>query len=104
MYHNIRVMLIDDEYLAIEDLKTLIDWNSLGFEICSTACSGRQALHIFKENPADLVITDISMPGMDGISLIEQLKKQKSDLLFLLLTAYAEVDYMKRAFKLGVQD
>lgn len=104
MYHNIRVMLVDDEYLAIEDLKTLIDWNSLGFEICSTACSGRQALRIFKENPVDLVITDISMPGIDGIALIEQLKKKKSDLLFLLLTAYAEVDYMKQAFKLGVQD
>ena len=66
MYHNIRVMLIDDEYLAIEDLKTLIDWNSLGFEICSTACSGRQALHIFKENPADLdALMECKYPGSD---------------------------------------
>ena len=104
MDHKIRVMLVDDEYLAIEDLKTLIDWESAGFEICSSASSGRQALRIFREKPVDLVITDISMPGMDGISLIEQLKSLKSDLLFLLLTAYAEVDYMKKAFRLGVQD
>ena len=74
MDHKIRVMLVDDEYLAIEDLKTLIDWESAGFEICSSASSGRQALRIFREKPVDLVITDISMPGMDGISLIEQLK------------------------------
>ena len=45
MQKKIRVMLVDDEYLAIEDLKTLIDWNALGFEICAAACSGRQALH-----------------------------------------------------------
>ena len=104
MQKKIRVMLVDDEYLAIEDLKTLIDWNALGFEICAAACSGRQALHAFETTPVDLVITDISMPGMSGITLVEQLKQKNSKLLFLLLTAYAEIDYMKSAFQLGVED
>ena len=84
MQKKIRVMLVDDEYLAIEDLKTLIDWNALGFEICAAACSGRQALHAFETTPVDLVITDISMPGMSGITLVEQLKQKNSKLLFLL--------------------
>lgn len=104
MQKKIRVMLVDDEYLAIEDLKTLIDWNTLGFEICVTARSGRQALCAFGTTPVDLVITDISMPGMNGITLVEQLKQKNPKLLFLLLTAYAEIDYMKSAFQLGVED
>ena len=88
MQKKIQVMLVDDEYLAIEDLKTLIDWNALGFEICATARSGRQALHAFESAPADLVITDISMPGMNGITLVEQLQQKNPRLLFLLLTAH----------------
>ncbi|WWR16404.1 response regulator [Lachnospiraceae bacterium JLR.KK008] len=104
MQKKIQVMLVDDEYLAIEDLKTLIDWNALGFEICATARSGRQALHAFESAPADLVITDISMPGMNGITLVEQLQQKNPRLLFLLLTAYAEINYMKSAFQLGVED
>lgn len=104
MCKKIRVMLVDDEYLAIEDLKLLIDWDKLGFQITSCARSGRQALHNLELYPADLIITDISMPGMDGIRLIEQLKKRKTVPLFLLLTAYAEIDYMKDAFRLGVED
>lgn len=104
MGHKLKVIIVDDEYLAIEDLKNLIDWDGLGFEITATARSGRQALHLPEIRTADLIITDISMPGMDGISLIEALKRQNSRLLFLLLTAYAEIDYMKRAFQLGVED
>ena len=104
MPQKIKVIIVDDEYLAIEDLKNLIDWEGLGFEITATARSGRQALHIPETQSADLIITDISMPGMDGISLIEELRRRNSRLLFLLLTAYAEIDYMKRAFQLGVED
>lgn len=105
MEHFIQVMLVDDEYLALEDLKTLIDWEALGFHILSAARSGRQALRLFEEKPVDLIITDINMPSMDGITLIEQFRsKKQTSPLFLLLTAYAEVDYMKRAFRLGVED
>lgn len=104
MSNMIQVMLVDDEYLALEDLKTLIDWESLGFHILATARSGRAALGLFDSQPVDLIITDISMPNMDGITLIEQIKKKYQPPLFLLLTAYAEIDYMKRAFQSGVED
>lgn len=104
MNNPLQVILVDDEYLAIEDLLSMIDWNSAGFEIVGTARSGKQALKILSEKPVDLVVTDISMPGMDGITLIEEAKKMNSNLVFLLLTAYAEVDYMKKAFQLGVED
>lgn len=104
MKHNIRVLLVDDEFLAIEDLKTMVDWNSLHFDIVATARSGKQALNILQSTDVDLVITDIMMPGMSGITLVEKIKEFNKDILFLLLTAYAEVDYMKNAFRLGVED
>lgn len=100
----IRVLLVDDEYLALEDLKTIIDWESAGFQIIGTALSGKQALRLMDREHADLVITDISMPNMNGIDLIREIKKCYPDTLFLLLTAYEEVPYMKSAFALGVED
>ena len=104
MSHLLRVLLVDDEYLAIEDLLSMINWEENGFEIVGTARSGKQALKLLSEKPVDLVVTDISMPGMDGITLIEEARKNFPDLVFLLLTAYAEIDYMKRAFQQGVED
>lgn len=104
MKRNIRVLLVDDEFLAIEDLKTIIDWESLHFKIVATARSGKQALNILKNTDVDLVITDIMMPGMNGITLVEKVKEFNKEIIFLLLTAYAEVDYMKNAFHLGVED
>ena len=104
MSHPLSVLLVDDEYLAIEDLLSMINWEETGFEIIGTARSGKQALKLLSEKPVDLVVTDISMPGMDGITLIEEARKNFPDLVFLLLTAYAEIDYMKRAFQQGVED
>lgn len=104
MSHPLQVLLVDDEYLAIEDLLSMINWEETGFEIVGTARSGKQALKLLSEKPVDLVVTDISMPGMDGITLIEEARNEYPDLVFLLLTAYAEIDYMKRAFQQGVED
>lgn len=101
----VTVMLVDDEYLAIEDLKTLIDWHSIRLEIVSTARCGKDALRKFESAPVDLIITDISMPDMDGITLIEKIKQLPvSQPCFLLLTAYEEMAYMKRALRLSVED
>lgn len=104
MSHVLRVLLVDDEYLAIEDLLSMINWEENGFEIVGTARSGKQALKLLSEKPVDLVVTDISMPGMDGITLVEEARKQYPDLIFLLLTAYVEIEYMKKAFQQGVED
>ncbi|MBO5092811.1 MAG: response regulator [Lachnospiraceae bacterium] len=104
MSRILNVLLVDDEYLAIEDLSSMIDWSENGFRIVAASRSGRQALKALSEHPVDLVVTDISMPGMDGITLIEEARKLYPRLVFLLLTAYAEVDYMKRAFRQDVED
>lgn len=101
---SLQVLLVDDEYLAIEDLKSMVDWEALGYHIAGASHNGKQALHIADREKLDIIITDISMPGMDGIELIRQIRRKQPRMLFLLLTAYAEIDYMKQAFRLGVED
>ena len=71
-----RVIIADDEPDICAGMKTLIDWEALGFEVAGTAENGLQAMELEEELKADLVITDIRMPLMDGLELARRLKKQ----------------------------
>ncbi len=67
----IKVMIADDEPFIRQGLKILIDWEQYGFKICGEASNGKEAVELMKENDYDLIITDIKMPLMDGLELIE---------------------------------
>lgn len=100
----IKVMIVDDENLAVEDLTDLLDWNSLGFSIVATASNGKRALANFRQHRPQLVITDIKMPVMDGIELIREIQKLDKTVKFLLLSAYSEFEYAKEAMRMGVKE
>ena len=68
----ISVMIVDDEKLMIEDMKTMVDWDALGFEIIATAFNGKQALRKYRELSPQLIFSDIRMPFMDGIEMISK--------------------------------
>lgn len=72
---TIKTLLVDDDYLVIQDLKNLVDWNKLGFQITGTATNGKTALALATKQKPELIITDISMPVMDGFDFIETEKK-----------------------------
>ena len=63
---------MDDEPLVIDGLKFMVDWQSYGFQVCGEACDGEDALDRIRELDPDLVVTDIRMPIVDGLQLIEQ--------------------------------
>ena len=75
-----RVMFVDDEYMILEGLKWIIPWQELGFEIVKTARSAQEAWLLETES-IDVLLTDITMPEMSGIELIEQAKKKDINLL-----------------------
>lgn len=100
----ISVIVADDDQLIIEDLKTLIDWEKLGFNLVATAQNGSQALKRLKKYRPQVLITDIIMPGMDGLELIRQARQLLPGLRILIITSYDEFDYAKRALQLGVTD
>lgn len=101
---KISVMIVDDEKLVLEDLKTLVDWEALGFEIVATAFNGKQALEKFKNFLPQVVFTDVRMPFMDGLELIRKLRETAPEVCIFLLTAYEDFTYARTAIKYGVKD
>lgn len=101
---RISVMIVDDEKLVIEDLKTLVDWEMLGFEIVATAFNGRQALEKYRIHRPQVVFTDVKMPFMDGLEFIRLLRESDNETCIFLLTAYEDFTYARTAIKYGVKD
>lgn len=101
---KISVMIVDDEKLVMEDLRTLVDWDALGFEITATAFNGRQALEKYRKYHPQVVFTDVKMPFMDGLELIKNLRECDHDAYIFLLTAYEDFTYARTAIKYGIKD
>lgn len=97
-----KVLIVDDEPMIREGLRTIVDWESEGFEIVDTASNGKEGLEKFGQIQPDLTIVDIRMPGMTGLDLIERVRKENASAHFLILSGYAEFDYAKRAIVSGV--
>lgn len=96
-------MLVDDEYMILEGLKYIIPWSQLGFEIVYTAKRGKHAIEYAQSHPVDLIITDIMMPEMTGIEMVEELSRQLEPIHTLILSGYQEFSYVKKGLDLGVK-
>jgi DNA-binding NarL/FixJ family response regulator len=96
----IRVVLADDHQLMREGLKRLLERTS-GIHVVAESADGFELLRLLRERPADVVVTDLSMPGMPGIDLIKRLKSEFPHLAVLVLTMHAEDQYALRAFRSG---
>ena len=103
-FHMYTVLLVDDEKSVTESLKTAIPWANLGVKAVYTAGDGLQALGLLSNIHIDLLITDIRMPHMDGLTLLKTVRSDYPDIHCILLTAYGEFDYAIQAMKLGVDN
>lgn len=99
-----KVMLVEDEIPIRNIISRIIDWNQLGFDLVHEADNGQVALEYIEENPVDLVITDISMPFMDGMELCRQIRKTHPNMTIIILTGYNEFDYAQKAIDLNVSN
>lgn len=96
-----KVLLVDDEKITLELLKTLIPWEELGLEAAGCAQDGEEACELIqKENP-DIVITDIRMQNMDGLQLTERIRVYSPNIKVILMSAFAEFEYVKEGMRLG---
>lgn len=100
----INVMLVDDEVLALEYLKNLINWEGNGYHIVGTAVNGKKALELYEKLLPEIVISDIKMSGMDGLELARQLKEKNSDVVIILLSAYRDFAYAQKGICYGVSN
>ena len=100
----LRVVLADDENKVILLMQKLIDWEALGYEIAGTANDGLRALELVREKQPHLLITDVRMPGCDGIELIQRAKALQPKLHFIVISGYRKFEYAQNALKYGVED
>ncbi|MDC3415927.1 response regulator transcription factor [Aquibacillus salsiterrae] len=100
-----RVFLVDDDRYVRKGLRSLIDWNSCGFEVCAEADNGEDALYYIKNENPDLVITDIRMPVLDGLALIKHtVELTDSSSNFIIISGYSDFSYAQKAVRYGVHD
>ena len=85
-----RVLAVDDENIEIEAMKVLVPWQEADAVLIATANDGEEGLAKIDETNPDIVITDIKMPKMDGISMIEKAQQNHPDIIFIVLSGYGE--------------
>ena len=100
----IKVLIADDELRICELIFRLIDWESLGMSVIAVAHDGRVTIKIIKNEMPDIVITDIRMPGYNGVDVIRIGKEYNSDIQFIIISGYSQFDYAQNAIHYGVSD
>ena len=99
-----KVLLVDDEPMALECLKYILDWAKLGFSVCGTCGNGKEAVDAIGIYEPDIIITDIKMPVMDGIDLVRYAFEQgKRNIKFIVVSGYGEFEYAKKAMQYDVR-
>lgn len=100
----IRTLIVDDDALVRATLPSLLDWESCGYRIVQDCRSGQQALDFLRVHDIDLLITDIKMPGMGGLKLLERLRESGRMPVSVVLSGYDEFELVREAFRLGAYD
>ena len=100
----IRVFLVEDEVTVRENIKRMVPWEAYGFELVGEAADGELALPLIRKYQPDLLITDIKMPFMDGLTLCGIVKKEQPGIKIVILSGYDEFSYAQQAISIGVED
>lgn len=97
-----KMLIVDDEQFVINGLKNAIEWKKFGIEIIGEATDGQEAMEFIHNNHVDILFTDIKMPMMDGIKLIEAIRNEKKNIKIVVLSGYEEFDYARTAIHYNV--
>lgn len=95
----LSVMIVDDEKWICELIRQSVDWDELGMEVTGVAHNGSEALAIMSEHNMDIVISDIRMPGMDGLDLIRTAQEKGFQSRFIIISGYQDFEYAKSALQ-----
>lgn len=99
-----RTLIVEDNAIFRYAIRTIINWEQQGFILAGEAVNGKQALERLEEQAVDLLITDISMPEMNGIELIQSVKQRSPHTQVIVLSSYDNFQFVKEALKLGAMD
>lgn len=97
---SIHLLIVDDENLTRDGLRTMIPWKKHGVDMISTASNGAAALAIARKNPPDILLADVRMPKMDGITLAKEIHKLLPHCKIVFISAYSDKEYLKSAIQI----
>ena len=98
---TVKILFVEDEQDLVDIISNTLTKLQSNFE---TACNGAEALEKFKNGSFDLLVTDINMPVMNGLDLIQKIKDLGSDIPVIIMSAHTEPEYIKRAEDLGIEN
>lgn len=99
-----NVLIVDDDKLARKGLVAIIDWEKYGFEVVGDVQNGRKALEFLRNHPVDIVFTDIDMPEIDGLELMQICGEEFPEIKFVILSVYENFSYAQTAIRMGALD
>lgn len=97
----LTLVLVDDEPIILKGLQETYNWNHMGFQVVGAARDGDTALELIKEKKPDVVLTDVRMKKMDGLTLIEKTKELGIKTNFIVISAYRDFEYAQKACRNG---
>ena len=99
-----RILLVDDEEEVRRGIIRKMEWESLGFEVAGDAENGEEALEKVEQLQPDVVITDIRMPYMDGLTLTRRIRQKYPSMRVLIFSGFDDFEYAQQAIKLNVTE
>ena len=100
----LKVLIVDDDRLARKGLITVMPWEKYGMEVAGECANGVQALEFLGRNRVDLVFSDLEMPVMSGLELIERARGRFPELPFVVLTVHTDFEFIQKVLRLGAID
>ncbi len=99
-----KVLIIDDEPIIRKGLKNIINWKSFECEVCGEASDGMDGGELIRKLLPEIIITDIKMPEVDGLSMLRDIKSVVPESKIVILTGHRDFDYVHEALKIGAFD
>lgn len=99
-----KILLADDERIILDGIRKVIDWKALDAELVDTARNGIDAFEKIVRHQPHIVISDIKMPGMDGLNLVAKVHENFPSIRFILLSGFSEFEYARTAMQYGVKN
>ncbi|SHO43911.1 response regulator transcription factor [Anaerocolumna xylanovorans] len=97
-----RVVIIDDEEIILKGLRSVVDWEKFNCKIAGQADDGIEGIRLIEKVNPDIIFTDIRMPNMDGLEMLERIKPQLKEKEVTIMTGYGDLEYARQAIKYGV--
>lgn len=95
-----KVMIIDDEPMIRKGIRTMVNWKEHDCEVCDEASDGVEGIEKIKACLPDIIVTDIRMPEMDGLTMIKEVKEMIPNSKIIILTGFRDFDYVYEALRI----